>query len=85
MSKTYFHHISEAIKARDLIFSIDTPWGLENKMPSEVPIWTPGGATSWGGATYMSKPYFHHISEAIKARDLIFGTDTPYDLENTML
>ena len=30
----------------------------------------------------MSKSYFGHISETIKARDLIFGTGTPYDLEN---
>ena len=36
-----------------------------------------GGTTSTGGATYLSKTYIDHISEPIKARDSIFGTDTP--------
>ena len=50
-------------------------------------IWTPGSASSTGGTTYMSKYYFDHISETInlKARDLIFGTGTPFDIENRML
>ena len=30
MSKTYFDYISETIKARNKIFSTDTPRGLEN-------------------------------------------------------
>ena len=30
----------------------------------------------------MSKSYFGHISENIKARDLVFGIGTPYDVEN---
>ena len=32
MTKTYFDHISETIKARHLIFGIGNPWGLENEM-----------------------------------------------------
>ena len=34
----------------------------------------PDGAAFTCGTTYMSKIYFDHISETIKARDLIFGT-----------
>ena len=30
----------------------------------------------------MLKSYFGRISETIKARDLIFGIGTPYDMEN---
>ena len=47
-------------------------------------VWTPGGASSKGGTTYMSKSYFGHISETIKARDLIFGTGANQGLENTV-
>ena len=40
------------------------------------------GTTAKGGATFMLKSYFGHISETIKARDLIFGKGTPYNMEN---
>ena len=41
-----------------------------------------GGPTSAGGATYITKICFDHISEIIKASDLIFGTVTPFSMEN---
>ena len=37
------------------------------------------------GETFTTKICFDHISETDKARDLIFGTVTPYDLGNEML
>ena len=37
-------------------------------------VWTPDGTAFTCGTTYMSKINFDHISETIKARDLIFGT-----------
>ena len=33
MLKSYLHHISETIKARDLIFGVVAPWGLKNTVP----------------------------------------------------
>ena len=48
VSETYFDYISETIKARDLMFSIDI-------IEQNVLVWTPGGATSTCGATYISK------------------------------
>ena len=39
--------------------------------------WTPGSAIATVGASYMTKICFDHISETIKARDMILGVGTP--------
>ena len=46
MLKLYFQHISEPIKARNLIFGIGAPWGIEN--------------TSLGMFSYINQ-YVYHI------------------------
>ena len=48
-------------------------------------MWTPGGASATSGATYIAKNCFDHFSETNKARDLMFGTVTPYHIGNKML
>ena len=37
-------------------------------------VWTPDATAFTCGTTYVPKIYFDHISETIKAIDLIFGT-----------
>ena len=41
-------------------------------------VWTPGGTI------YMPKSYLDPMSDTNKARDLIFGKDAPWGLENTV-
>ena len=53
-------------------------------MYENVSVLTPGGGTSAGGATYMTKTCFDHISETIKARDFIFGTVALWGIGNSM-
>ena len=62
--------ISQSNRARDLTFA-QIILRVQDKKEF---IWAPGDTT------YMQETcFFDHISQTNKARDLIFGTDTPVD------
>ena len=76
MSKIYFDHISETIKARDLIFGTCTHYGIENKMSQSGYQVEP--SPQMAPPTLLSlKTCFGHNSETNKPRDLISDTGTP--------
>ena len=63
MSKTSFGHISETMKARDLIFGTGTPYGQENKMFQSGPQLAPFPVVA---SPTCQKTSVENISETVK-------------------